>query len=254
VSIDDARIAAALGELVAEEPDFGLAAADVLHHARRRRRIRRRRRAVSGAVVLAAGTALTLSLAGPFGHADDREPGGHAPTGPAAEEPGAFRCGDPLPGTPARTLDGFTLRATGVRDPRDGGPPTLDFTILAPAPADLDASALRPTVLVLVDGRIVGGPLPPEMAESLVGSVAPRWPAREGPITDELRAPDRLCGTTTWPQLLAAPESVELGLVMSPPAPAWTDKSQPPPTTPTRLFNPDTDPYLAATTPLPRPN
>ncbi|WP_406290622.1 hypothetical protein [Embleya sp. NBC_00896] len=188
---------------------------------RRRRRVVRTAGAAIAMAVCCVGTlAAVLHGSGPDSAtsvAGPPTPGGKASWG--AQEPGLFTCGQPIGLPTAERFEGFGLSAVSTErpaNPIDG--PLRVMTILdAPAPAGLRATKVYPTVLVLRDGLVVGGPVQ-------AGALGPGrplalldWDASKGPVTIRQIAPTWLCGVLDWQQVWADPTRYTVALVMTTP-------------------------------------
>ncbi|MGW1994877.1 hypothetical protein [Embleya sp. NPDC001921] len=188
-----------------------------------RRRGRRRVR------IAAAATAVAVSVGG-LGvlAAVVRESGSPGPSAAAplpggapswgAQEPGLFTCGRPI-GLPTTTerFEGFGLLPLTVERPTEtpDGPPRVTSALGPRSSTGLNATEVYPTVLVLRDGVVVGGPvqagaLPP-------GRPLPNVDWFPSDQTIRALAPTWLCGAVSWQQVWADPGRYTVALVMTPP-------------------------------------
>ncbi|MGC0422055.1 hypothetical protein [Embleya sp. AB8] len=187
------------------------------------RRRRRRRLRIAGA---ATAMAVTVCGVGVFAAvvrkspSPDRSAGapvlGSVPSW-GAQEPGLFTCGQPIGLPTAERFDGFALSPLTVERPVEtsDGPPRVTTTLGPPSATGLDATEVYPTVLVLRDGVVVGGPVQ-------AGALPPGRPLRSPdwrPSDQTIRqaAPTWLCGGVTWQQVWADPGRYTVALVMTPP-------------------------------------
>ncbi|WP_161358327.1 hypothetical protein [Streptomyces sp. SID3343] len=199
-------------------------AEELVAEAEQRRRGRRRLQMAGTAV------AVTLCVMGAFattmvGSDPSDRPAPVAAPSPAEQgsgieqEPGPFTCGRPIESPVVERLDGFDLLGLTIERTADVDvPPLVSVTLEAPAPMRLNATKVYPTVLLLRDGVVVGGPV-------RAGALGPGrplrfvdWdPAYEWPAKIRQPAPDWLCGQLSWQQVWANPSHYTLAVVMTPP-------------------------------------
>lgn len=237
-AVDEARLA---GALVDEAEHAGpLERVDVprvLQAATRRRRRRKvRAGVVSVAVVGAVVTAVALTGA-EQGH--EAPPGGGEKARVAGpQEPGYFTCGQKIPwDVVGARSDGLTLTADSLRrDYPDGqvhrpswaspdGPPILTYRLESERNVGLDPTQIDPTVLILRDGVVIGGPMPAEekfrqremnYANPAIGAYLYGPPYQPWPVMGSRQATWWLCDLADWDELWANPERYSVAVVMTP--------------------------------------
>lgn len=230
-AVDETRLAGALAE---EAENAGpLKRVDVPRVLRAVTRRRRRRTVRAGlvAAVVAGAVVAAVSVARPDGDSSVRAAG--------PQEPGYFTCGQPIPwNVVGSRSDGLTLSIESVRrDHPDGqvnrppwaspdGPPIVTYRVESERDVGLDPTQVHPSVLILRDGVVVGGPLAadeelqrrdsgnyvvPAIGAPLYG---PPW--RPWPVVEQRQANWWLCDLADWDELWAAPERYSVAVVMTP--------------------------------------
>jgi len=193
--------------------------ADPQRAASRRRRLRR----VRTSAACAAAVCATLLTAGLWqaggGKGDDDTAGPAQSTGPVAQETGHFTCGQPIPYPTVEKENGFSISLTTLHRDSPTGPPQVTFTINAPEPTGLNPTEVYPTVLLLRDGIVIGGPVPDGGLGPGRMLRLPLWGPQYGwPITAQQSVQSWLCGVTTWDEVWAHPDRYDLAVVMTPPS------------------------------------
>jgi hypothetical protein len=134
------------------------------------------------------------------------------------QRPGPLTCGRPIPYPTADQADGFSLTLKSLRRDAPDGPPQVSFTINAPEPVGLNPTEVYPTVLLLRDGIVVGGPIPPGVPGRVQQLPLYLWePGPGGSVLVEELAQPWLCGMTSWGEVWAQPNRYDLAIVMTPP-------------------------------------
>ncbi|GCD96837.1 hypothetical protein [Embleya hyalina] len=188
---------------------------------------RRRRRRLRGAgMATAAAMTLTVCGVGVFAVAARKSTSPHPSAAVpvpgdtpswGAQEPGLFTCGRPIGLPTTERFDGVGLSPLTVERPTEApdGPPRVTAALSLPRPVGLDSTEVYPTVLVLWDEVVVGGPIQAGGTPAGRPLRSPDWPL--GDRTIRQLAPDWLCGAATWQQVWADPGRYTLALVMTPP-------------------------------------
>lgn len=133
------------------------------------------------------------------------------------QEPGFFTCNRPVPFATVTEADGFSLTLTSHRKDTDAAP-WIGFDINQPHVQGLSPTEIPPTVVLLRNGVVVGGPVPVGGLIRVKQPAGTVWlPESSGRIQVEVKAQSWLCGKTTWQQVWTHPDEYTLAVVMTTP-------------------------------------